>query len=241
MAELPPLRLEQRIAIDAGRALLYDTDGGSPKLGLYDPVENQAVWQRELSEGAVPAVGAGHMLGVVDKAGKLSLLDLPTGEEISSSSAESLPNLNAAAILQFDDTTVFAIDETGQNKKNTWRMNPNAGEMYVNGKLIAVNTRSGQVLWSQTLLSQKLQVSQPSGLPLLVAFHSYQTRTTTRRYGPPVLLLDCIDIRSGEVVKSVRRDGFLTYGGYRIEFDANTKTAVIDAMSDSLEFRFVAR
>jgi hypothetical protein len=142
--------------------------------------------------------------------------------------------------LQFGDATVFAIDNTGQNKKNTWRLNPAAGEMYVNGKLIAVNTRSGQVLWSQNREAQKLRVSQPSGLPLLVAFHSYQTRTTTKRYGPPLLLLDCIDIRSGEVVKSIRRDGFLTYGGYRMEFDANTRTVVIDAMSDSLELRFVA-
>jgi hypothetical protein len=113
--------------------------------------------------------------------------------------------------------------------------------MYVNGKLIAVSSRSGEVLWSQTLEAQKLQVSQPSGLPLLVAYHAFQTRTIKRRYGPPMLLLDCVDIRSGEVVRSIRRDGFSTYGGYRIEFDAKTKTAFIDAISDSLELCFVSR
>jgi hypothetical protein len=53
-------------------------------------------------------------------------------------------------------------------------------------------------------------------------------------------LLDCIDIRSGEAVKSIRRDGFPTYFGYRTQFDANAKTAVIDTQSDSLKLRFTS-
>jgi hypothetical protein len=244
IAERPTLPVAERIAIHQGRALLFDPGAAPPEMSLYDPVEDRAVWRRALPQRAVPAVGAGGTVGVADGEGNLSLMDLATGEEIASATIGSLPNLNKAAILQYGDVTVFALNQTRDEKEPLWRTNPPAGEINLSGKLAALNSSSGQVLWTKTLEDQRLRIVQPSGLPLLVAYNYFRKLKRSNNkmsYDLPQVNVDCVDVRSGEIVKRIRRGGIVGYQYYRLGFDAQTKTAVLDSRTDSVELRFVSR
>jgi hypothetical protein len=117
------------------------------------------------------------------------------------------------------------------------------GEIRVSGKLVGVDSKSGRVLWSHDIEDQKLRTTQPFGLPVLVAYNSFQRPTQVNNrfsYGSPISNLDCLDTRSGKVLGTSRQKIAGRYPYYQLRFDDESKTAIIDTRAESLELRFVS-
>jgi hypothetical protein len=217
-----------------GRALLFDQEVEPRQLGLYDPVQGRFVWRRELAADDVPVVSTGVMTGVVDAKGELSLVDLPTGDPLLSANLGSLENLRSAAILSFGETIVVAADQTRQDKRPPQNRNVRLGEMNISGKLIGLNADDGKQRWSFSLKNQRLRTSQPFGLPVLLACNYYQRPRQGNRPVPGEGVFDCVDVRTGKSLKSIRRERN-NYSNYWFRFDAESKTAIFDSHSLKVE------
>jgi hypothetical protein len=243
IAERPPLPVANRVAIDAGGAVLFDQKTQPHQLGFYDPRQDRFIWQREVAADAVPAIGAANVLGVVDTKGKASLLDAATGADLWSAELGEMQNLEAAFLFPYGGVTVFALDLAQNEEAAAFVQNPMIGETNFSGKLVGVDSENGRVLWSLGLQDQKLRTTQPFGLPVLVAYDSFQKRSLRndgRIVGHPESILDCIDVRSGKVLRSNRQRITSRYPYYQLRFDSETNTAVIDTKSDAVELRFVS-
>ena len=242
----PVLPIAKRLVTNQGRALLFDQESKVRTLGLYDPVENRYLWQRELAPDALPAAGIDATIGIVDPQGAFTLVDLASGETRVEVKVGALPHLSAAALLAFGDTVVLALDQIANDKAAAGKPNPNAGEMNVSGKLLAVDADSGQKLWERALKDQRLRTTQFAGLQLLVACNRFQKPKLRNgggvSFGSPEALLDIVDVRTGKSLRSTRKKNVSTfYPYYRLRYDEHRETAIFDGRSEAIELRFTAK
>jgi outer membrane protein assembly factor BamB len=240
VATRPVLPIAKRLTAHQGRALLYDQEVEPRQLGLYDPVEDRFVWRQELAADAVPVVGTGVMTGVVDAKGELKLVDLSTGDPLVTANLGSLEDVRAAVIFPFGETIVVAADQTPDDKANRANRNAPLGEMNISGKLIGLNAKDGKQRWNRPLKDQRLRTSQPFGLPVLLACNFFQRPRQGNRYLPGDGVFDCIDVRTGKSLKSVRRER-TAYLNYRFRFDDESNTAIYDSGSQKLQLQFVPK
>jgi outer membrane protein assembly factor BamB len=240
VARRSTLPISKRLKTHQGRALLFDQEIEPRQLGLYDPVEDRFVWREELAAGAVPVVAAGVMTGAVDAQGELNLFDLATGELLVTANLGSLDNLRAAIVFPFGERIVVGLDQTPDDNANLASRNVRLGEMNISGKLISLDADDGRQLWSRPLKDQRMRTSQPFGLPVLLACNGFQRPRQGNRYVPVEGVFDCIDVRTGTSLKSLRRER-TAYLNYWFRFDAESNTAIYDSHSLNIELNFVRK
>jgi hypothetical protein len=209
---------------------------------LYDPSTDRFAWRKELPADAVPAVGPGPTLAIVAAGGTAEFFDLRTGHQTAVASLGPLANLQEAALFPYDQVTVLAVNQTAGDAAGRVAYTAASGEISVHGALFGLDSSRGQVLWTRTLREQKLRTTQPFGLPLVVASNGFQREGPGSRFEAPEEAVDCIDIRSGEVLKLSRRQSALgLLPVYRLGWEAAAKAVRLETGDESLELRFVPK
>lgn len=245
LARRPALLKSERLAVLSGLLLRWEADAKPPRCGLYDPWEQQYVWQRELGADTLLAMAGNSAVGIADPTGAVTVLDVIDGSEILSGKVDPLKKVDDVAFVRFDDVVVLATNVPAEdnNLARIMGMRGLGGGKLVNGKLFGLETASGKLLWSVPIANQQLRVDQPSGMPVLIACNRYQKRVkmeNNRTRNESQLLLKCIDSRDGRVLHdSATKNNYLA--NYNYSADPKARKVTVEVTDRIVELQFVAK
>ncbi|MBC8874143.1 MAG: PQQ-binding-like beta-propeller repeat protein [Planctomycetes bacterium] len=241
----PALPKSERLTVLGGSLLRWEADAKPPRCGLFDPWNQQYVWQRELGADTLLAMAGNSAVGIVDPTGTVTLLDVADGTERLSGKVDPLKKLDDVTFLQFDDVVVLATNvPDDDNLGRMIAMRGFGGGKMVNGKLFGLDAASGKLLWSTPIANQQLRVDQPSGVPILIGCNRYQKRVKLKnnstRSEPPQLLLKCIDCRDGKILhESAAKNSY--WANYNFSADPKARKVVVEVADRIVQLQFVAK
>ena len=179
MAEraLPKGRVDRQRA-DWGRLFLVQRDvpgeGADPATmtwAMYDPVTDRDAWSMTLPAGTKWAPVEGSALAMLEPNGTLRLVDDQSGivRWVTAIPAETVPPDEFSVQVDVDRLYVHTAHKRTENQDLiTEYLSPaNGSARRVNGQVVALDRRRGQVLWSRPMEQQLLRPYLPVGSGVL--------------------------------------------------------------------------
>jgi outer membrane protein assembly factor BamB/tetratricopeptide (TPR) repeat protein len=174
-----------------GRILLTETRNGKVVGGrrqplvmrLYDVASGKNVWKKDFADGSVPLrpEGGTSLVGAVGPDGKVTVLDVRTGEEVFQAEVEAKYVESAAQGFLFEDGVQVYLALQGRLDAQAYPYGPPAGNfqpgsgvksLALNGTVYAFE-RSGAFRWRAD--AENLAVALiPSDQPVLLLVSRYQ-------------------------------------------------------------------
>jgi hypothetical protein len=122
----------------------------------------------------------------------------------------------------------------------SWNRLPQ-GHIRVNGRVYRLDAESGQTLWKADVENQQFKINYPSQAPLLTFFKREQKAVrmdnNSWRSGQPVVLLDCLDNRTGKRLHSGKIAN-TSSNSYVLTVDPAQHRVEIQSRSEKLSFMF---
>jgi outer membrane protein assembly factor BamB len=214
--KVPPRN--KRLGTCGHSVVLWEPNETATELKLFDPWQQSVVWRHQFDRSAKPWMMKGGQVGVLEAEGRFVAVSADSGRIILESSVDPLPELHSL-FAQFDGSHYLLIASRPVSKPEGpvgWNRLPQ-GQVPVNGFVYQLDAKSGQTLWKTDVQNQRLKMDYPSRAPVLTFFK--QQRKAVRhgktgwRTGQPVVLLECLDTRTGKRLHSgkVANDHSTTY------------------------------
>jgi outer membrane protein assembly factor BamB len=224
---------DRRFRVIGRRILLRDTNEDDElTLRLYDPVAGRDDWTLPLGkDGLVLNSLERRVVGGVNAAGKLTVVDVQTGAPVLRASLDNAPFANLASdtaakepnqlhlLGDCDHWYVFynevAQRPRDQNEPQIKRVQGQFGNQElrtvdVNGPVYAFDRRTGALRWQARLPLQSLMVEQFDALPIILCTGMFQKRPSAERIRGNYFLYSsalALDKRDGKQIdKAFERD-----------------------------------
>jgi outer membrane protein assembly factor BamB len=186
----------------------------SPKyrrIAVLDLAQREMLWSSDAIDSAKPQVEPQHLdsffaigthwLGRLTPAGNLRVIDIATGGPVAECTVEQTTALRTAFHVSDAGSHVIALAETDevsfQQVRNVYRNPP------LTGTLLALDSRTGELLWQRRLAGVRLALDQPKNSPFLVL--SYERKRAGENAGFESIL-QILDRRTGVDLRT-RRGG----------------------------------
>ncbi|REJ87555.1 MAG: hypothetical protein DWQ29_09240 [Planctomycetota bacterium] len=214
--------------------------GRQMRIGLYDPVHDETVWERSFVNAMEPAVVDGRDLCILQQDGTLSLLDGMTGIDRVSAALPEVANpvqIHVKADAERYFVSTFAAPENRlPGKRLTPIQQPPLPS--VNGVVTAIDRQQGEVLWSRPVEYQQWQIDTPAGWPVLVFAAETYDPNPGEEGRPPghrttVLILDK---QTGKSLFESDKDGRIQRRGWRALIDKSQLVVFHGPIAVSLTF-----
>ncbi len=218
---MPPGRVDRK-RCDWGRLVLVSrtekADATRPERltwAMYDPVSDKEVWTQTFPTGTLWAPVNGSDLAFLQPGGTLQLLDHQTGQTLWAAALPAQSVAPAEFTVHIDEERMYVHMwhpmSPGQDPIMEEISSKNGSITLVNGLVVALERRTGQILWSRPMEQQLFHANVPAGSGLLAyiarrqreSAPSVKSSYTTlvllnRRTGDPVLNQEMLGSRSGD-------------------------------------------
>jgi len=193
-----------------GRRLLYqDTESPSTAIAVRDLLTDHVLWRVEVGDDfQVIEVEGADELAVFSKRGDFILIDMLEGGISMQTRLKVSTQSGRPHILAKKDVRILAIPASS---KNPPRYDPRRvpltirGHIPFSGKLVALESKHGALLWQKKVQHVGLALPQPSGVPILVLATNITSPVTP---GQPTSSSSCefrlIDTQTGQDAASIR-------------------------------------
>jgi outer membrane protein assembly factor BamB len=213
VAERPlPSRLVDRKRAEWGRLFLSNPEvppAGDPlktSYVMYDPVTDRPVWSRTVPKETLWVPVNGEDLAFLEPSGRITLVDDQTGTElwVSQLPAQTAPIQQLQIHADHERIYLHTWHEptTGQEPVRidpSVRIAMSAQICPVNGLVAALDRRSGQIVWSQTIEQQLFRESMPVGTGLL-AYSATRQKLGGKPFQNEYSLIELLDRQTGKAV-----------------------------------------
>lgn len=220
---MPPGRVDRKQA-DWGRLVLLSriekADAAHPERqtwAMYDPVSDKEVWNQAFPKGTLWTPVNGSDLAFLEPDGTLQLLDDQTGKTLWS---VSLPAQSVAPhefAVHTDEERIYVHTwhpmSSGQDPIMEEISSKNGSITLVNGLAVALERRTGQILWSRPMEQQLFHGNVPAGSGLL-AYIARRQRESAPSVKSSYTALVLLNRRTGEPVFSQELPGSKSGDGW---------------------------
>ncbi len=195
--------LEDRLLVRGGRILTWRVEGERARLALWDASQDRTAWQQEFDAKAQPAaVAEGDEVLVVEPGGRLTVIDVADGQPRWVRQHAPLAKCREFYVLRsqhryllFNNSTE---SENQQAANRVVRIRSGTGNVAVYGHVVAAARDSGEMLWSQPLDGQSLDLQHPPEVPVLAFLSRMRVQRNNRlAYESEIR---CLDQRTGKVL-----------------------------------------
>jgi hypothetical protein len=184
----------------------------------------------------------GGEVGVMDGEGRFVVVSSQSGELVLDTSVDPMPDLERV-FVRSDGSRYLLVASRPEPKQEgpvSWNRVPQ-GQIPVNGRVSRLDAKSGKTLWKADVENQRLKMNFPIQAPLL-AFFKYERKpikvnNNSWRSGQPVVLLDCLDNRTGARLHSGKFANNSSTS-YVMTVDPAKKQVEIQSRSEKLSFVF---
>jgi outer membrane protein assembly factor BamB len=172
----------------------------------FDAWDGKDVWRREFTAGSQCSLLARDALAVLEMSGKFTLLNLADGSQRFETQLAAEPQLARLYIIPGRDTCVVLTSRNETNEDATvaryrpW--SPLGSDLCpeINGRVYALDVRTGQPLWPTAAEVAKLccPLDQPAESPAVVFFQNVQPSSSATSPRPAIKgAVLCMDKRDG--------------------------------------------
>ncbi|MCG8583934.1 MAG: hypothetical protein MI757_04390, partial [Pirellulales bacterium] len=187
-----------RLATVGTSMLTWTVENDSIRVALIDPWKKTTSWTRSFVTGSVASLVDDQWVSVMQPDGQWKLLRCDDGSVVFGRRLDAMPELNLLHVFRDDHRTYIAasaplppdspllIQVTMGGRKNP----------FVNGKVYAVDNKTGELVWSTPVEGHGLLLDQPHDLPVIAFASSVYDRDEARRYSRVM----CLDRPSGKLV-----------------------------------------
>ncbi len=190
-------------------------DSASPKyhrIALLDIRSLKADWSLKTATALIVFEVGRHWFGVLDEDRQLTIRDARSGAIVASHDVDVPTGLRAAHCSGDGHSHILAFStehESGFQAVGVPRFGFRAP--LINGRLVAISTHDGSLLWQQSVSRERLLLDQPQSLPIITL------TSRTEQAGKAMRALRIVDRRTGETL--MRRN--LTEQAGAFTFDPN--------------------
>jgi hypothetical protein len=181
-------------------------------------------------------------VGVMDAEGRFAIVSLQSGAVVLTTSVDPLPELDSVFVRYGGShyLLVASRPEPKQEGPVSWNRLPQ-GHIHVYGRVYRLDATTGKTLWKADVDNQQLKVNYPSRAPVLTFFKREQKPirqgNNSWRSGQPVVLLDCLDNRTGKRLHSAKIPNSHSTS-YVMTVDPAKHRVEIQSRSEKLSFVF---
>ena len=190
------------------------------------------LWKREFHQRS-HFTRVGHdEIAVFSPEGRLTVLNITDGTTVFETDLEYPAETKAIAVFPADDIYTVIVNHPVPGRRGRTAVPGNSRQLQVNGTVHGIERRTGELLWSETVVGQAFDRRHPSDIPLLFFANRVVSRVRTGRFSFAVL---CLDKRTGKPVYKInsRSGQVLNY-----EADPEAQTVTLDLGRSLLRFTF---
>ncbi len=236
-----------RIALIGNRILSWKAVNGKQELKLTDLVSGNVVLSRTFSLGARYQLIDGNEFAVLEPQGQFVLFSLDDGRTIVEEQVKEEKNLNHIVILRSRDTYLVMTHASRPKDKDIVVNAMTNNSPLVNGFAYGFDRQTGKRLWMQEILHQTVDVSQPTGLPvLLFRARQMQMQNGVNQFGRSQNVTLLLDTRTGDIVREDNttsshapfevlvdiNNNRITYRSYKTEYLVTFTNRDLEQMDD---------
>lgn len=239
---------EMPLCFQGTRRLIQRSEGQDQQvLEMRDFDGDKVVWQQQYPSGTLTYVMASDQLAVLEPAGKLSILQLATGQSklIAASPVKRPVGSGGVLAVQEDDERYVVVAGVAPKKTDlktvtTLEFGPsNDSSFAVDGQAFAIRKTDGKVLWSVPVEQTAFDFTQPAKYPILVlAARQSEIDPGGGFVRMPRLSTLIIDKRTGAKVYETQETLLAINRGPQIVPLPDERKLIVDYQAFSLELSF---
>jgi outer membrane protein assembly factor BamB len=212
-------------------------DGLEVRLALYDPADDSHLWQRTFAATSEWGRTDGTELYVLHKDGTLRFVDGLTGTDRLVTRIPVDPAPLRVTLVADDDRYFVATFQTpAENRQSVDPLNRERPA--VNGPVYAIDRRTGDLLWSQTVEQQQLMTGVPGDWPILpfVTQLARPTPADVPRQAGRAIAIALLDKETGRVLYQGEKPGQLDRLAWKSEASVHRLTVFAGPTAVALQF-----
>jgi outer membrane protein assembly factor BamB len=197
--ELPPAR--SRLDTVGRHVVTWSTLDGRQVLALNDPWSGKDLWKVDFEGTAQVVLVELEEAAVLEPSGKFTVVSLADGRVKFKGTTEPEPRAQQIYVIRSPDLYILVAHVPRPEVANpNWRA-VTVQSIPVNGRVYGFDAATGARLWTQEILRQGIDLSQPASLPVLtfacciMEKKNGQAYAFDNRFG-----LTCLDKRTGRLV-----------------------------------------
>lgn len=239
---VPPAH--ERVTTIGRKVLAWTMQGGKVVLKLVDPWKGQELWQKPFDMEAKAALIGLEAIGVLEKSGQFTVLNLADGGTLMQSKVRPEPSLSEIYVMAIRDRYILIANTPQTPDPKIAGVQPIPGNTVnnpiINGHIYGFERATGNQVWSHGVKNQALMLEQPSETPALVfACHIYKRGADGNNFVTLASVL-CLDKRSGRVLYE-DKESPTAISHYELQADSQKKTVELRMMQEVITMTFTGQ
>jgi hypothetical protein len=182
--------------------LVWTQEGGNSVLKLLDGLDGKVAWTQQFMMDSKLWPSGGDEAAVFTRLGKLTVLDVHTGDKRLEASVMPEPQLSDAFVFRTPESYLLVTNSPMRQRDgvNVQPVPGGFGNPLVNGYVYGFDRATQKQTFRTRVAGHGLTLNQPPDLPMLVFASQRFEQQPRGNMRSPEALLFCVDKRTGRVV-----------------------------------------
>ncbi len=219
---------KQTIAASDGKVLSQEYTDGKMVIQWQHLWTEQVLWRREFHQKTLLTRVGDDQIAVLPTAENFQVLSINDGKPVFESPVKIDQASHSITVLPSSDIYTLIVNRRNlRGRPQRFGAPGTLQDLFVSGTVHGIERKTGRVLWSKEMTSERLNLRQPEEMPMLVFAGSADR-------GRQHQMLLCLDKRTGrEIYEALNITRYMRY-----EADEETHSVQLILLRKTLQFNF---